>query len=29
MSYKKIREAIADEFKRYSEVLNGNVLLPE
>ena len=29
MSYKKIREAIADEFKRYSEVLNGNVLFED
>ena len=29
MSYKKIKEAIADEFKRYSEVLNGNVLFED
>lgn len=29
MSYKKIRETIADEFKRYSEVLNGNVLFED
>lgn len=29
MSYKKIREAISDEFKRYSEVLNGNVLFED
>lgn len=29
MSYKKIREAIADEFKRYSEVLNENVLFED
>ncbi|MCI6190599.1 MAG: ATP-binding protein [Clostridium sp.] len=29
MSYKKIKEAIADEFKRYSEVLNGNILFED
>ena len=29
MAYKKIREAIADEFKRYSEVLNGDVLFED
>lgn len=29
MAYRKIKEVIADEFKRYSEVLNGNVLFED